>query len=152
MTFSKLLRPIIIVLLSISAISIIVKLIYTKYYNKSQDNERETFVQNTQTVPSAPPTRPIEPVVSAAAPAVASTSSYSVSSGPYIQNTNPSDNKFPTLNADQQKCIGKFTADCLKTLSATQGALYNSLVSAPSDGDSSMRTQIAYNTAVISPQ
>ena len=148
MTFSKLLRPIIIVLLSISAISIIAKIIYRKYYEKSDQNIQENFAQN---VPSAAPTV-AQVVVSATAPAVESSGSYSASSGPYIQNTNPSDNKFPTLNPEQQKCIGKFTADCLKTLSANQGELYNSLVTAPSQAASSMTVQIAYNTAVVSPQ
>lgn len=147
MPFSKLLRPIIIILLSISAISIIAKIIYTKYYEKSDDNVRENFAQN---LPSAAPT--VAPVVSATAPAVESSGSYSVTSGPYIQGTNPSDNKFPTLNDEQQKCIGKFTADCLKTLSSKQGELYNSLVTAPSEAESSMTVQIAYNTAVVSPQ
>ena len=52
MTFSKLLRPIIIVLLSISAISIICKIIYRKYYEKTHDNSRENFAQNTQVVPA----------------------------------------------------------------------------------------------------
>jgi hypothetical protein len=74
-------------------------------------------------------------------------------SGPYIHKNDKNDKEddaFPQLTAEQQKCISKFTKECLSNLSAPQTEVYNSLISAPSE--EKINEQAAYNTAVVSPK
>lgn len=129
-----------IILLIVTVFVIAIKMIYS-YYNKEITKEQfaeQASPSTSKSVISPAVNNPINTVLS--------------NSGPYIQKN--SDDKeeddFPELTSEQQKCITKFTKECLSNLSPSQTEVYNSLVSAPSEEN--INQQSAYNTAVVSPK
>ena len=116
----------------IGIVIVVIKTLYNMYINKTNESFDEQ---------SASPTVDTKP------------SQVKVNnklSGPYIHKNDKEDDAFPQLTAEQQKCISKFTKECLSNLSAPQTEVYNSLISAPSE--EKINEQAAYNTAVVSPK
>ena len=119
----------------IGIVIVVIKTLYTMYINKTNESFDE------QSASSAVDTKPSQVKVN------------NKLSGPYIHKNDKNDKEddaFPQLTAEQQKCISKFTKECLSNLSAPQTEVYNSLISAPSE--EKINEQAAYNTAVVSPK
>jgi uncharacterized membrane protein YhiD involved in acid resistance len=118
-------------------IIIVIKTLYNMYISKTN----ESFVE--QSASPAVDTKPSQVKIN------------NKLSGPYIHKNDKNDKEddndaFPQLTAEQQKCISKFTKECLSNLSPPQTEVYNSLISAPSE--EKINEQAAYNTAVVSPK
>ena len=119
----------------IGIVIVVIKTLYNMYINKTN----ESF--DDQSASPAVDTKPSQVKVN------------NKLSGPYIHKNDKNDKEddaFPQLTAEQQKCISKFTKECLSNLSAPQTEVYNSLISAPSE--EKINEQAAYNTAVVSPK